>query len=814
MSRRQGATALLALLLLLPLVLSLPAAAQSGGLESATVYGFVVDTASGSSLPASGLSVSATRESFLGTNTTTDATGKYELHLPKGDFVLRVLSPLGDVLGRANISLGLNDVQRFDFVVDSSDVEKSSLRGTLFDDTQLRYREGLSVRLTQCTDASCSQLRPYEKRTTTDPRGRFSLPNLKAGTYELLVRDGHTDEVIVDQVVTLGFAEERNLQLHFSSEGEVFTPDYLLELLQTKTVYWVLLAVIITLMVVLLAAVSRLADRLMRLSHHLIDQRVASFAQDTAQWFVVLLGTGAVVWDLAQISFTVENFAWLPFATLFGSLVWILLIAVLMRLLLLLLDRAGIHWHHRVSVRTAAGLAALTPRMVTFSTLLLKNVVLLVGGLAILLTALAGLGKTDLILGGLLSSLQHNLNFIIFIIVMLIVATLALRVIEIWFEDIGATSSRLTPEMIRVAKGGARYALIGLIILVLLFTVLSAAGLGEVAQLLIIIISMMVGLVVSFAATGSIGNLLAGLVLQATRPFETGDWILVHDQHVQVLEVSLMYTRGLTFKGERVTLPNNVVLSGQHTNYSLSVRRGGSYALEVEATIGYDVAPGTVEALMVKAAEHTEGVLSDPAPHVVTTQFFNHAVGYQLRAHIREPQYHPQIRTDLMFNMLNTFHAAGVEILSPLWQVYREDVSGAAAEVIRTRSAQPRLRRTTLRPQPRPSHAPHHQPPHGGSPSGTSAAVSTDPSAAPATPAAGHQPERTPAAQVVVSTPTAAPVDPPAAPTPPQLIPPTAPPEARPLEGLVDVPPPPPPLPQPTTWPAPGEGARPEPPQR
>src|SRR3990172_5189836 len=147
-----------------------PTVAQSGGFESATIYGFVVDSSSGTSLPAAGLTVTASREHFLGANTTTDATGAYQLELPKGSFMVRVLSPAGDTLGRANITLELDDVQRWDFTIDSHDVEKSGLRGSVFDDTRLRYREGLAVRLTQCSDISCAQLLPYEKRATTDVR--------------------------------------------------------------------------------------------------------------------------------------------------------------------------------------------------------------------------------------------------------------------------------------------------------------------------------------------------------------------------------------------------------------------------------------------------------------------------------------------------------------------------------------------------------------------------------------------------------------------------------------------------------------------
>ena len=52
-----------------------------------------------------------------------------------------------------------------------------------------------------------------------------------------------------------------------------------------------------------------------------------------------------------------------------------------------------------------------------------------------------------------------------------------------------------------------------ILVVIAIFTLLSAMGLGDLGQTIILMLSMIVGFVVSMAATGSIGNALSGLVI-------------------------------------------------------------------------------------------------------------------------------------------------------------------------------------------------------------------------------------------------------------------------------------------------------------
>jgi small-conductance mechanosensitive channel len=210
-----------------------------------------------------------------------------------------------------------------------------------------------------------------------------------------------------------------------------------------------------------------------------------------------------------------------------------------------------------------------------------------------------------------------------------------------------------------------------MIFIIISFTVLSAAGMGEIGQTIIIVFSLIIGMVVSMAATGSIGNILSGFVIMSFKPFEEGDWVIIADKHTgQIIETNVMFTKIRDLENEIIEIPNNMVLSTGIVNWTMAAKTGG-FAAEIDATIGYDVPAKQVIQLMTSSCEDIPSVLQFPKANVVMTEFHNHAIGYKLRAYIKSPQMRFKVQTDIMINMQKKFAEAGVEILSPEFFVRR-----------------------------------------------------------------------------------------------------------------------------------------------
>jgi small-conductance mechanosensitive channel len=87
-----------------------------------------------------------------------------------------------------------------------------------------------------------------------------------------------------------------------------------------------------------------------------------------------------------------------------------------------------------------------------------------------------------------------------------------------------------------------------------------------------------------------------------------------------------------------------------------------------------------VHQLLTDAALGVSGVLEHPAPFVLQTRLGDFAVGYELNAHISAPIDMPRIRGDLHAAIQDAFNAAGIEIMSPTFEVRR---SGPSSTVVR-----------------------------------------------------------------------------------------------------------------------------------
>jgi small conductance mechanosensitive channel len=74
-------------------------------------------------------------------------------------------------------------------------------------------------------------------------------------------------------------------------------------------------------------------------------------------------------------------------------------------------------------------------------------------------------------------------------------------------------------------------------------------------------ISTISGLVIGFAASNLIGNVIAGIYLAITRPFRIGDRIKVFNRDGRVSDIGLLYTRLLLDNGDEMLASNSSMVT-------------------------------------------------------------------------------------------------------------------------------------------------------------------------------------------------------------------------------------------------------------
>lgn len=237
--------------------------------------------------------------------------------------------------------------------------------------------------------------------------------------------------------------------------------------------------------------------------------------------------------------------------------------------------------------------------------------------------------------------------------------------------------SRPLPKILRDVIQALVYAAVGLL-------VLRAAGV-EPGSLLTT--SALLTAVIGLSLQDTLGNLFAGLAIQAQRPFEVGDWIRFDDKLDQVgrvIEINWRATTVLTFAQVEITVPNAVAAKANIHNYS---RPNALVRREVCVHAPYSLSPAQVRGWLLEALQHTPYVLEIPNPMVVTNDFDERGVQYAVRYFIDRFDRHEMIEGEVRERLWYAIHRQGMNIPVPhrVIEMVKEGTGGVRAQSLESR---------------------------------------------------------------------------------------------------------------------------------
>ena len=180
-------------------------------------------------------------------------------------------------------------------------------------------------------------------------------------------------------------------------------------------------------------------------------------------------------------------------------------------------------------------------------------------------------------------------------------------------------------------------------------------------------ISLFAGVMLSLGSSSIIANLIAGYTMIYRRAYRVGDRVRIGDVLGDVTAVRLQVTNIRTPKNEDVVVPNSVVLGSEVTNYSAYAREHG-LILHTTVGIGYETPWRQVEAMLLMAAERTEGILREPQPFVLQKQLGDFCVTYEINAHCSDAQRMGPLYSALHRNILDVFNEYNVQIMTPAYE--------------------------------------------------------------------------------------------------------------------------------------------------
>ena len=191
---------------------------------------------------------------------------------------------------------------------------------------------------------------------------------------------------------------------------------------------------------------------------------------------------------------------------------------------------------------------------------------------------------------------------IIFAIIVLIVGCLVIKAIKK-----GLAKAEKFSKLDKTVQGFVKSMLSVALYAILIVSVIGILGI-PMASVTAVLASC--GLAIGLALQGALGNFAGGIMILVFKPFKVGDYVSASGAEGSVKDISVFYTTILTIDNKRITVPNGALMNANVTNFSCEDKR----RVDLDFRITNDCDQNLAKAVLLKAAEGTKGVISEPAP--------------------------------------------------------------------------------------------------------------------------------------------------------------------------------------------------------
>lgn len=154
-------------------------------------------------------------------------------------------------------------------------------------------------------------------------------------------------------------------------------------------------------------------------------------------------------------------------------------------------------------------------------------------------------------------------------------------------------------------------------------------------------------------------DIASGFILLFERPIRVGDRITIGEDEGDVVSINLRTTTVFTNDRIAIIVPNSKLVSQRVINWSY-----GDPRARISVRVG--VAPRSdtdlVTRSLLEAVQGVDKVLDEPLPKVQFLGFGEFSLDFRVLVWTREPNRHPQIRSDINYRIAKLFAERGIEV--------------------------------------------------------------------------------------------------------------------------------------------------------
>ena len=171
------------------------------------------------------------------------------------------------------------------------------------------------------------------------------------------------------------------------------------------------------------------------------------------------------------------------------------------------------------------------------------------------------------------------------------------------------------------------------------------------------------GIGIGFGLQNITNNLVSGIIILFERPIKVGDRVEIGNVSGDVIRISMRSTTIVTNDNISIIVPNSEFISSRVINWSHIDR---NVRLNFPVGVSYRENPENIKKVLLEVAAENEGILKEPKPDVLFSDFGESYIEFNLRVWTREYINRPGVlKSQLYYAIFRKFKEHNVEIPYP-----------------------------------------------------------------------------------------------------------------------------------------------------
>jgi small-conductance mechanosensitive channel/CRP-like cAMP-binding protein len=193
----------------------------------------------------------------------------------------------------------------------------------------------------------------------------------------------------------------------------------------------------------------------------------------------------------------------------------------------------------------------------------------------------------------------------------------------------------------------------------------------------LLVTSTVLSAVIGLSLQDILSNVIAGLALQMEQTFRVGDWVHINQHDGQVVQMNWRTVTLQTRDHYHLVIPNSNMSRAEFINYS---KPEATVRLRSSVGVHYQHPPEVVIDTFLDAIRQIDGVLANPEPEVVVTNYGDFAITYEIRYWVSDYLLEEQVRQAFMKRVWYALRRNSLAIPFPIRDINVRSVADDQAQ--------------------------------------------------------------------------------------------------------------------------------------